>query len=136
MGTWPFSIAPTSARSRICPRAASSEGYWYARLGYGSLFADSAHSGGSFGFGYRAAFEQLGLGFSFLNFQLNDSGGYYGASSSAWTLIKLEGLYFLNQTGNRSAYFGGGLSYGRTEVPHSTTGDYRGAATAPGCRGA
>jgi hypothetical protein len=113
-----------SAVQDLPPRRVQGEGFWYARLGYGTLFADSAQSGGSFGFGYRATFKRLGLGISFLNFQLNDSGGYYGPGSSASTLIKLEGLYFMNQTGNRSAYFGGGMSYGRTEVRKQTPGDF------------
>jgi hypothetical protein len=32
------------------------------------------------------------------------------------SLIKIEGLYFLSPTANRSAYFGGGASYGRTDL--------------------
>jgi hypothetical protein len=98
------------------PRRLHSEGYWYARLGYGSLFADATENGAAFGFGYRAEFNRIGLDVSFFNGQLNDSGGYYASGSSAWSLIKLQGLVFTNPTGNRSAYVGGGLSYGRAEL--------------------
>ena len=33
-----------------------------------------------------------------------------------WSLIKLQGLYFTNPAANRSAYFGGGFSYGRDDI--------------------
>jgi hypothetical protein len=113
-----------SASQEQPQRRVHTEGYWYARLGYGSLFGDSTHNGAAFGFGYRAEFNRLGLDVSFFNGQLNDDGGYYAPSSSAWSLIKLQGLYFTNPTGNRSAYFGGGLSYGRTELQTSTVGGF------------
>ena len=101
-------------------RRVHAEGAWYARVGYGGVFADSTHNGATFGFGYRAEFDRLGLDVSFLNAQLSDESGYIGASSSVWSLVKLQGLYFTNPTGNRSAYFGGGLSYGRTNVRTSS----------------
>ena len=114
-----------TASQDLAPRRVHTEGFWYARLGYGSLFAaQSTDHGASFGFGYRAVFNRLGLDVSFLNGQLNDSGGYYGASSSAWSLIKLETLFFTNPTGNQSAYFGGGLSYGRTELRGTFTDEF------------
>lgn len=107
------------------PHRVHTEGYWYARLGYGSLFADSTDNGAAFGFGYRAEFNRFGLDLSFFNGQLNDDGGYYAPSSSAWSLIKLQSLYFMNPTANRSAYFGGGLSYGRVEL-QTAAGDFPG----------
>lgn len=113
-----------SASQDLPPRRVHSEGSWYARVGYGSLFGESTHNGAAFGFGYRAEFNRLGLDVSFFNGQLNDAGGYYAPSSSAWSLIKLQGLYFTAPTGNHSAYFGGGLSYGRTELRMSTTGGF------------
>ena len=85
-------------------------------MGHASLFGPTTHQAASFGFGYRAVFNRLGLDMSFLNFQLDDSGGYYGSGSSVVSLIKLEGLYFTSPTANRSAYFGGGVSYGRTQI--------------------
>ena len=121
---WRSSIAPTSAPPRICPLAASTgEGYWYARVGYGGLFAESTHHAGAFGFGHRVAFNRLALDISFLNGQLTNSGLYYGSTSSAWTPIKLEGLYYTHPNGSRSAFFGGGLSYGR--VQHSAVERWR-----------
>ena len=107
------------------PRRVQSDGVWYARVGYGSLFGPAAAEGGAaIGFGYRAEFDRFGLDVSFLNFQLDEDGGYSGPSSSSWSLVKLQGLYFTNPTGNRSAYFGGGLGYGRTEVRGSNSGDF------------
>lgn len=98
------------------PRRIHTDGVWYARLGNGSVFAEDTHHGPVFGFGYRAEFDRLGLDFSFLNLQPNDFGSYYDAHSSASSFIKLQGLYFTNPTGDRSAYFGGGMSYGRIET--------------------
>ena len=105
-----------SAAQDLPPRRVQSDGYWHARVGHASLFGPTTRQAASFGFGYRAVFNKLGLDMSFLNFQLDDSGGYSSAGSSATSLIKLEGLYFTSPTANRSAYFGGGLSYGRTEI--------------------
>jgi hypothetical protein len=105
-----------SASQDLPPRRVQSESSWYARVGHASLFGPETHHMASFGFGYRAEFDRFGLDMSFLNFQLDDSSGFYGAGGSAVTLIKLEGLYFSNPTGNRSAYFGGGVGYGRTDT--------------------
>jgi hypothetical protein len=122
MGLGVLDRTNVSASQDEPPRRVHSEGAWYARLGYGSLFGEATHNGAAFGFGYRAEFNRLGLDVSFFNGQLNDDGSYSAPSSSAWSLIKLQGLYFMNPTANRSAYFGGGLSYGRTELQTSTTG--------------
>jgi hypothetical protein len=120
MGLGVLDRTNVSAAQDQAPHRVHTEGYWYARLGYGSLFARTTDTGAAFGFGYRAEFNRLGLDVSFFNGQLNGDGGYYGASSSAWSLIKLQGLYFTNPIGNRSAYFGGGLSYGRVELQTPT----------------
>ena len=113
-----------SATQDVPPRRVHAEGSWYARVGYGSLVGQSAGGGAAFGFGYRAEFDRFGLDISFLNGQVNDARGYSGPSSSAWSLIKLQGLVFSNPTGNRSAYFGGGLGYGRAEIRAATTGNF------------
>jgi hypothetical protein len=109
-----------TATQDMPPRRIATEGTWYARVGYGSIFGRSADNGATFGFGYRAEFDRVGLDISFLNAQINDDSRYYGPSSSAWSLIKLQGLFFTNPTSNRSAYLGGGLSYGRTELRNTT----------------
>jgi hypothetical protein len=125
MGMGVLDRTNVSATQDTPPRRVFTEGFWYARLGYGSLLADSAHGGASFGFGYRAVFNRLGLDLSVFNGQVSDEGGFYSSSgSSAWSLIKLQGLYFVSPKANRSAYFGGGLSYGRTEVRSPATTDF------------
>jgi hypothetical protein len=121
MGLGVLDRTNVSATQDQPPRRVQTEGLWYARVGFGSLFGQSTQSGAAFGFGYRAEFNRLGLDVSFFNGQLNDAGGYSAPGSSAWSLIKLQGLYFLNPEGNRSAYFGGGLSYGRTELYRAST---------------
>jgi hypothetical protein len=114
-----------SAVQDVPPRRVQSEGAWYARLGQATVFGPKTHSGASFGFGYRAEFNRLGLDVSFLNLQPEgNDGSYYGGRDSASTasLVKMEGLMFTNPTGNRTAYFGGGLSYGWTTL-HSSNMD-------------
>jgi hypothetical protein len=124
-----------SVSQDLPPRRVQGDGYWHARVGYATLFGGSAQPAASFGFGYRAEFNRLGLDISFLNFQLSDAGGYYSSGGSAVTLIKLEGLYFTNPTGNHSLYAGGGLSYGRTTLRTSTGGDYATGGTGAGLQG-
>jgi hypothetical protein len=104
-----------TAAQDLPARRLRSEGYWYARVGHGSIFAKSNQHAGAFGFGHRAEFDRIGLDFSFFNMQVGD-GAYSVASSSAMTLVKLQGLYYLNPTANRTGYFGGGLSYGRADI--------------------
>ena len=94
MGVGVLDRTNVSATQDLPPRRVFSEGLWYARVGYGSLFGQSTDNGAAFGFGYRAEFDRLGLDVSFLNGQLNDSGSYYAPGSSAWSLIKLQALYF------------------------------------------
>ena len=48
----------------------------------------------------------------FRTFQMPGSGRYSAAGASAWSWLKLSGLYFVNPSANRTAYLGGGLSYG------------------------
>ncbi len=124
-----------SATQDLPQRRVHAEGAWYARVGYGSVFGSSAQQGAAFGFGYRAEFDRLGLDVSFLNFQLSETGSYYGASRSASALIKLQGLYFTNPKGNRSAYVGGGLSYGNTEIRRASRLAIRPTAAVQVCRG-
>jgi hypothetical protein len=114
-----------SAAQDLPPRRLRSDGSWYARVGQASIFGPEQHHAASFGFGYRAEFDRFGLDMSFLNFQLDDAGGrYYGPGSSSLSLIKLEGLFFSSPAANHSAYFGGGVSYGRTEIRASNGADY------------
>jgi hypothetical protein len=112
-----------SAAQDQVPRRIQSDSYWHARVGHGTLFGPSAESAAGVGFGYRAEFNRLGLDISFLNLQLPNRGAYRGSGSSASSLVKLTGLYFLNPASNRSAYVGGGLSYGRVEL-RDTGADY------------
>jgi hypothetical protein len=87
------------------------------------------------GFGHRLAFDRFGLDISFFNGQFGDAGSYYTSSGSTMSLVKLQGLYFTNQAGNSSAYFGGGLSYGRTEIRMSDTGDFPKSGRGAGLQG-
>jgi len=102
------------------PRRVHSDSLWYAKLGYGGLFGDSSYGTPALGFGYRAEMDSLAIDVSFLNFQFQPSHYYSSREASAASFLKLSGLYFVNPTANRTPYFGGGLSYGRS----SFGGDY------------
>ena len=99
-------------------RRVQSDAYWHARLGYGGVFGSQTHGVPALGFGYRAEFDRFGVDFSFFNYHFDQGSGYYPSRSSAvaGSLLKLEGLYFTNPTANRTAYFGGGLSWGGTDL--------------------
>ena len=99
-------------------RRVQSDTYWHARLGYGSVFGSQTHGVPALGFGYRAEFDRFGVDVSFFNYHFDQGSGYYPTRSStfAGSLLKLEGLYFTSPTANRTAYFGGGLSWGGTDL--------------------
>jgi hypothetical protein len=104
-----------TASQAASARRVHTDSLWYARLGYGGLFGDRTYGTPAFGFGYRAELDSLGIDVSFLNFQVNPSDSYSGSSdATAGSWLKLSGLYFTNPRANRTAYFGGGLSYGRS----------------------
>jgi hypothetical protein len=96
-----------------------SDSFGYARLGYGSIFGDRSYGGPALGLGYRAELDAFGIDVSFLNYQVPSTGSnsYYGSSqgSMAGSVLKLEGLYFMNPKANATPYLGGGVSYGFTD---------------------
>jgi len=100
----------------VSAKRIQSDSFWYARLGYGSIFGDRSYGGPTMGFGYRAELDSFGIGVSFLNFQMPSSGSNssYGSSqgSASGSVLKLEGLYFKNPKANATPYFGAGVSYG------------------------
>jgi hypothetical protein len=97
--------------SQATARRVYTDSLWYARLGYGSLFGNDAYGTPALGFGYRAELDSFAIDVSFLNFQFSTANSS-SSSGSAQTLLKLSGLYFLSPRANRSAYLGGGLSFG------------------------
>lgn len=109
-----------SATQDQLPRRVQSEGYWHARVGHSTMIGAESPSAAGFGFGYRATFDRLGLDLSFLNMQMGGA-SYYSSDTSASSLIKLESLYFFSPKANRSAYVGGGVSYGRTTIRSAMT---------------
>jgi hypothetical protein len=97
------------------PRRVGIDSFGYARLGYAAMLGTGGAGNPAIGFGYRAELDSWGVDISFLNQQLPSSNGGFAASSGmAGSLLKLQGLYFLNPRANASAYFGGGLSWGTT----------------------
>jgi hypothetical protein len=115
--------------SQAKARRVHSDSIWYARLGYGTIFGDSAYGTPALGFGYRGEMDSFAIDVAFLNYQFRTSDYYAGSSgASAGSLLKLSGLYFVNPEANRSPYFGGGVSYGHRSIGGSftsTTGQYQ-----------
>ena len=116
-----------------------SDSIWYGRLGYGGVFAGDTYGTPSLGFGYRAELDTFAIDLSFLNLQLPSPGGYSSPRAHTTTWLKLSGLRFVNPQANRSAYFGGGLSYGHTTVnrgiAYSSAPTYRTSANGSGLQG-
>jgi hypothetical protein len=103
------------------PKRVHADTFGYGRLGYGRVLGKDGSGNPVLGFGIRAEMDSFGLDVSFLNYQLPSSGGGYGSAGSlGGSLLKLEGLYFVNPKANTSAYFGGGMSWGTTSG-HSST---------------
>ncbi len=93
------------------------DSYFYARLGYGSIFSNRIYSKGALGFGNRTELDSFAIDVSFLNVQVDANNGYSASSSAtASSLLKLEGLYFVHSRANSTPYFGGGASYGSSSV--------------------
>ena len=120
-------VAPVygqSAGTAQKPRQ-KSRSFGYARLGYGGVFADTAHGASAFGFGYRGQLDTVALDVSFLNFLVApDRPTQTGDTAFAGSLLRLEVLRLLDPEADRSVYIGGGMSWGgvsagRTQV----TGD-------------
>lgn len=102
--------------SQADARRVHSDSIWYGRIGYGGIFADRSYGVPSFGFGYRAELDSFAIDVAFLNFQIHSPGGYSSSGASTFSWLKLSGLRFVNPEANRTAYFGGGLSYGHTNI--------------------
>jgi len=120
-------------------RRVHSDSLWYGRLGYGAVFADRTYGTPSLGFGYRAELDSFAIDVAFLNFQFSSPGHYSSPSASASSLLKLSGLRFLDPHGNRSAYYGGGLSYGFQSISRGMVsygiGSYSTSWSGSGLRG-
>ncbi len=125
-------------RSQSTARRVHTDSLWYARLGYGRLFAGDAYGTPSLGFGYRAELDAFAIDVSFLNFQFSDNHTFSSRGATAQTLLKLSGLYFTSPRSNRSAYFGGGLSFGHQSFGgsfDSASGYYASAFEGSGLQG-
>ena len=85
--------------------------FGYARLGYGAAFVDGARSAPAIGFGYRGELESVAFDVSFFNYMVGTR-AYDDGSVFAGSVLKLQVLRFLDGESDRSAYVGGGISWG------------------------
>ncbi len=96
------------------PKRVAAEGLFYGRIGYG-LITDAGNKSGAFlGLGYRLELDKFGIDFSALNISIN--GGSDDKSSFDMELVKIGALYFLSKDEPESFYFGGGASYGLSDI--------------------
>lgn len=91
----------------------------YARLGQSMVFADDVRRAPGFGFGFRRELETFAIDVSFLNLALDASLSDDQREMAAGSLLKIQGLRFLSSDAPRSAYLGGGLSWGVVSVGRS-----------------
>lgn len=104
------------------PRRVGIDSFGYARLGYARMLGTGGAGNPAIGFGYRAELDSWGLDVSFLNQQVPSSNaGFAPSTGMAGSLLKLQGLYFLNPRANASPYLGGGFSWGTTSGPSSSS---------------
>jgi hypothetical protein len=89
--------------------------FGYARLGYGAVYARGFHPAPALGFGFRGETDSFALDVSGLNYLIGDSSGVNGFTF-AGSLLKVQVLRMLNRDGDRSAYLGGGMSWGGVAV--------------------
>lgn len=123
--------------SQATVRRVHTDSLWYARLGHGSLFGNDTYGTPALGFGYRAELDSWAIDVSFLNFQFSTANSS-SSGAAAQSLLKLSGLYFLSPRANRSAYLGGGLSFGHQSFGASydpTTGYYTSSYDGSGLQG-
>ena len=90
----------------------------YARLGQSIVFGDDVRHAPGFGFGFRKELETLAIDVSFLNLAL-DFDPNEEREMAAGSLLKIQALRFLSSNAPRSAYLGGGLSWGVISVDRS-----------------
>jgi hypothetical protein len=115
-------------KAQTTERRVPADSFTYARLGYGGTYGGGLKAGPAMGFGYRAELDSIAVDVSFLNYQIRSASpsfgqgsGYYGSNGGvSGSLLKLEGLYFLEPAANASGYLGGGLSWGGTSVSTSS----------------
>ncbi len=100
--------APVHAQETSQPEFRS---FGYARLGYGAAFADGTRSAPAIGFGYRGETKSVAFDVSFFNWMIG-AGRSNEDSVFAGSLLKLQVLRFLDGEADRSAYVGGGFSWG------------------------
>jgi hypothetical protein len=121
-----------SRQQSDAPNRVYADSLFYARLGYGGVFAERTYNGPSVGmFGYRRELDAFGVDVSFFNLQFkssNDSYGYGfggGSSGSTGTWLKLEFLRFTSPLTDRSPYLGGGLSWSTAHLSTAGTNTQR-----------
>ena len=94
--------------------------FWYVRLGYGSILGEDPRVGPAFGLGYRVEVRSLAVDVSFFNLQLTQHQG--SSTGTAGSLLKIEPLLLMKPWANASAYAGGGISYGGTDLLNRSGG--------------
>ena len=84
----------------------------YARVGFGAAMDEQPRRAPAVGFGFRGEGEGFGLDISVFNYVVNFDPYDDARDMLVGSRVKLTALHFLSPGQNRSAYVGGGLSWG------------------------
>jgi hypothetical protein len=111
-------VAAVVLHATVAPARASDEFNFvtYVRLGQGVVFDSSLKAAPAFGFGMRGEMERFAIDVSGLNLALRDDFVDTSGNLVTGSVIKMEVLRFLTPQTRRSAYAGGGLSWGLLSV--------------------
>ena len=88
----------------------------YGRLGSGFVFAERTHRAPAIGLGLRAELDTFAVDVSVLNFALAFDPYERSPDITVGSRFKLSALRFITPDADRSAYVGGGLSWGMVSV--------------------
>jgi hypothetical protein len=97
-------------------RQAGPRVFGYGRLGSGIVFADRTHHAPAIGIGLRAELDTFAVDLSVLNFSLAFDPYERSTDITVGSRYKLSALRFITPDADRSAYVGGGLSWGLVSV--------------------
>ena len=124
-GVFPSSLPYQAPKLEL---VAPKQGYFYLR--FATAESDLAHSAGAVSPGLGLGYRRL-AGDGAIDFSINGSGSSK-FTKSYWTLPKCSYFHYLEPHEKKSAYIGGGLSWGGVEparrvhfvgiIPHATVG--------------
>ena len=106
----------TVTNAQAAPKRVQADSLWYLRIGYASILGLGFNAGPAFGLGYRYELDTVGIDLSFLNFAFASNENQSADAGFNGSLAKLVAYWFADPSANRTAYLGGGVSWGFSYV--------------------